>query len=98
MGSNASPGHQLLVTPVGALDCLGTAGNDLGYDDLLPHSALCTVRLLDLDMIIRLKEESNRPKDRVHLLVLRQVLLEQQREAEQERKAKRQRKKKRGKD
>src|SRR5271165_2757809 len=35
----AGTGHLNLITRFGPLDLLGTIGHDLGYQDLLPHSA-----------------------------------------------------------
>src|SRR5262245_60931827 len=32
------PGHQLLTTKFGDLDCLGVVADDKAYDDLLPHT------------------------------------------------------------
>ncbi len=81
----ASPGHQLLMTRFGALDVLGTTTGDRSYEDLLPHATEMTlrddltVRVLDLPMLIRLKEETNRDKDRVVLPILRHTLAEEQR-------------------
>ncbi len=63
------PGHQLLATSHGDLDCLGTIGEDRGYDELREHSAELTlssgrtVRVLTLPALINAKERSGRPKD-----------------------------------
>ena len=84
-----SPGHQLLLTSSGPLDLLGTVGSDLSFDDLLPHTVEWTievglrVRLLDLPMVIRLKEEAGRPKDLAVLPVLRQTLAEKLKSSEE---------------
>src|SRR5262249_13844549 len=72
-----SPGHQLLMTTAGPLDLLGTIAGDRGYEDLLPHTSVAEVRadlpvrLLDLAMLIAIKEETGRDKDRATLAVLR---------------------------
>jgi predicted nucleotidyltransferase len=80
-----SPGHQLLMTRAGPLDLLGTITGGRGYQELLPHTAildigdgLC-VRVVDLETLIRLKEEAGRDKDRAMLPVLRQMLEAQER-------------------
>ncbi len=81
----ASPGHQLLMTAHGPLDLLGCVGNGRGYDELLPHTAEVmltpdlTIRLLNLEMLIELKEETSREKDLAVLPVLRRTLEERKR-------------------
>lgn len=78
----ASAGHQNLVTRFGWLDLLGTIGRNLGYEDLLPHSATLDVgegilvRVLDLEALIAIKEELGGEKDRAVLPVLRRTLEE----------------------
>ena len=77
-----SPGHQLLVTTHGDLDCLGTVGDGQGYEDLLeraPELSLgegMSVRVIDLPTLIELKEKAGRPKDLAALPVLRATLAE----------------------
>jgi len=74
------PGHQLLSTTLGDLDCLGTIDEDRGYDELLKHSDDMTltsgrkVRVLSLPALIDAKERSGRPKDLAALPVLRATL------------------------
>lgn len=74
------PGHQLLSTTLGDLDCLGTIDEDCGYDDLLKDSDEMTlssgrtVRVLGLSALIDAKERSGRPKDLAALPVLRATL------------------------
>jgi hypothetical protein len=84
----ASPGHQLLMTRAGPLDLLGTVGatgHERGYEELLPDTYVMEViegrrlRVLDLSMVIALKEEAGRDKDRAVLPVLRRTLEERQR-------------------
>jgi hypothetical protein len=65
------PGHQLLQTRLGSVDCLGVMaldGRDADYDALLPHSSDVTVggrrlRVLTLAAYIRAKRAAGRPKD-----------------------------------
>jgi len=76
----ASAGHLNLITRYGPLDLLGTIGRDLGYEDLLPHSADLDIseglriRVLDLETLIALKEELAGEKDRAALPILRRTL------------------------
>jgi hypothetical protein len=76
------PGHQLLATTHGDLDCLGAIDQDRGYDELLAHSeemALSSgrrIRVLSLPALIDAKERSSRPKDLAALPVLRATLKE----------------------
>lgn len=78
----ASPGHQLLTTTLGDLDCLGTVGEGRSYDDLLaraPDMDLgdgLVVHVIDLPTLIELKEQAGRPKDLAVLPVLRATLAE----------------------
>lgn len=81
----ASPGHQLLMTAHGPLDLLGSVGTGRGYDELLPHTAELyikadlTVRLLHLETLIALKEETAHEKDLAVLPLLRRTLAERDR-------------------
>ena len=76
----ASPGHQLLMTRFGPLDVLGSVGAKRTYEDLLPFAVAMTVaptvsvRVLRLDWLIRLKEETGGEKDRAILPILRRTL------------------------
>lgn len=78
----ASSGHLNLITRFGPLDVLGTIGKDLGYDELIPHSAELDigqglrVRVLDLETLIAIKEELGGEKDRAALPILRRTLEE----------------------
>jgi len=78
----AGPGHLNLITRYGPLDLLGTIGRGLGHQDLLPHSAVMelgggtSVRVLDLETLIAIKEELGGEKDRAVLPVLRRTLAE----------------------
>lgn len=74
------PGHQLLVTTHGDLDCLGTVGEGQTYEDLVDRAPLMdvgdgmSVRVIDLPKLIELKEQAARPKDVAVLPVLRATL------------------------
>ena len=84
------PGHQLLTTRKGDLDCLGTigsAGHELGYDDLLPDAIEMDLgegrrcRVLALAKLIEVKRQAGRPKDLAVLPVLTATLDEINRRA-----------------
>lgn len=74
------PGHSLLKTRLGDLDCLGTIDQDRRYEDLLPLTVELEigegrkVRVLTLAALIEAKERSGRPKDLAALPVLRATL------------------------
>jgi len=74
------PGHQLLATGLGDLDCLGTIDQDRGYEELLGQTVEMkltggrVVRVLSLPALIEAKERSGRPKDLAVLPVLRATL------------------------
>jgi hypothetical protein len=80
-----SPGHQLLTTDLGDLDCLGTIDQDRGYEDLIGQTVEMklagglTMRVLSLPALIEAKERSGRPKDLAALPVLRATLEERDR-------------------
>lgn len=80
-----SPGHQLLVTRFGDLDCLGTVADGQAYEDLVdraPEMELSEgllLRVIDLPTLIELKEKTGRPKDLAALPVLRATLAETRR-------------------
>lgn len=70
---------QRLVTRFGILDVLAKIGHALTYPDLADRTHWIDVgdlrvRVLDLEMIIRSKEEANREKDRATLPLLRSAL------------------------
>lgn len=77
-----STGHQLLLTTYGPLDLLGVIGHDRDYESLLPHTVeigvgrRLRIRVLDLPMLIRTKEETAQEKDRAVLPILRRTLEE----------------------
>jgi len=76
----SSPGHQLLMTRWGPLDLLGVIGAGLGYDDLLSQTEemeiepRAKVRVLNLETLIKIKEELGHEKDKAVLAVLRRTL------------------------
>lgn len=63
------PGHQLLETTNGDLDCLGSVDDGKSYDELVAStvpiklSGDLTIRALDLATLIELKRRAGRPKD-----------------------------------
>jgi len=79
------PGHQLLTTKYGDLDCLGTIDENRGYEELLGQTVEMSlaggraVRVLSLPALIEAKERSGRPKDLAVLPVLRATLDEMKR-------------------
>ena len=73
-----SPGHQLLMTKHGPLDLLGAVQGGRGYDDLMAHTVELTlgtlsVRVLDLDTLIDLKERLGREKDLAVIAILKRT-------------------------
>ena len=74
-------GHHLLMTDVGALDVLGTVTQGRDYDKLISETveveleAALSITMLTLPMLILIKQETNRVKDRLALPVLRQLLI-----------------------
>jgi hypothetical protein len=81
----SSPGHQLVMTRFGPLDLLGVIGKDRGYDELLTNSQVMQigpgleVRVLDLSVVIKTKEETAHEKDLAMLAILRRTLDERER-------------------
>jgi hypothetical protein len=79
----SSPGHRLLLTRFGPLDLLGVIGKGHGYAELAPHAVILAieagheVRMLDLETLIRTKEEVAGEKDLAALSILRRVRDEQ---------------------
>ena len=80
-----SKGHQNLVTKYGPLDVLGEIGDGLGYEELLPRSTEMrisddvSVRVLNLEALIELKEQLGAEKDLAMLPFLRRTLEERNR-------------------
>jgi predicted nucleotidyltransferase len=79
-----SDGHHLLMTAYGPLDLLGTIGHDRAYEDLIDKTCEADlggglrVRILNLETLIAVKEETAGAKDLAVLPVLRRTLLEKQ--------------------
>lgn len=73
------PGHQLLTTDYGDLDCLGSLDDAMSYDDLLQNVAILDIegfqlQVLDLPTLIDVKRRAGRPKDLAVLPVLEATL------------------------
>jgi|ERR1041384_4233246 hypothetical protein len=74
------PGHQLLATVNGDLDCLGAVDAGKAYEDLLPFTnelALgegVMIRVLDLAKLIEIKRRAGRPKDIAVIPILEATL------------------------
>ncbi len=75
-------GHLNLLTCNGPVDLLGTIGQGLGYEELIPHSNEMDLgeglrlRVLNLEMLISLKEQLASDKDVAMLPLLRRTLIE----------------------
>lgn len=66
------------VTDAGNLDILGTPGGTAGYDDLLATATAVdlddlTVKMCDIEDLIRMKRAAARPKDLIEVEVLAAV-------------------------
>ncbi len=78
----SSPGHQLLMTRFGPLDVLGSIAQGRDYDRLISHTTPLiikrgiTVRLLSLETLIEVKQETGRAQDKAVLPILRRTLQE----------------------
>lgn len=62
-------------TDAGPLDILGTPAGTSGYDDLVRTAIplrleMGTVRVADIDSLMRMKSAAGRPKDRIELEIL----------------------------
>lgn len=72
--------HMNLITRYGWIDLLGTIGNDLAYEQLLPLSTEMDIgegmriRVLNLETIISVKEQLASEKDLAVLPLLRRTL------------------------
>ena len=79
-----SDGHMLLMTSAGPLDVLGRVTGGQTYEDLVERSRSLdlgsgmSVRILDLDALIEIKEMTGREKDIAQLPLLRRALQERQ--------------------
>lgn len=74
------PGHRLLETRLGDLDCLGAIDGDRAYEDLLPYTVEIEIadgmrcRALTLEHLIEVKRRAGRPKDLAVLPALEATL------------------------
>ncbi|MCB9585041.1 MAG: hypothetical protein H6718_06560 [Polyangiaceae bacterium] len=73
------PGQSLLTTTLGDLDCLGTLHDGRGYAELEPHTERIQdgnddLLVLDLATLIEVKTKAGRPKDRIVVPVLLELL------------------------
>jgi hypothetical protein len=78
------PGHALLQTTLGVLDSLGTIETNTTYEDVLVDTfvtevAGLSIRALTLERLIKVKEQTGRPKDLRMLPELRATLAERNR-------------------
>jgi hypothetical protein len=76
-----SSGHHLFMTRFGPLDILGTIGSGHDYQNLIDRAVMFDVdglhlHLLDLDVLIAIKEETGHDKDVAVLPLLRRTLAE----------------------
>lgn len=77
-----SDGHMLLMTSEGPLDVLGMVTGGRRFEDLALHSSQMDlgdglrVRVLDLQTLIDIKQETGREKDLAQLPLLRRTLAE----------------------
>ena len=76
-------GHLNFDTTFGPLDVLCEVSGSRGFDELVPHTVELSdfdmkLRVLDLPMLIKVKAEANRPKDRMALPILIATLDERQ--------------------
>jgi hypothetical protein len=78
----AGGGHLNLLTRLGPLDLIGTIGQNLGFEELLPRAQQMeigdgiSVHVLDLETIILIKEQLASKKDLAALPILRRTLHE----------------------
>lgn len=79
------PGHHLLVTRLGPLDLRGRIAGGKGYEELIDKAPLMEVgrglrvHVLDLEILVEVKEALGRDKDRAQLLQYRRTLEERRR-------------------
>ncbi len=72
-------GHTLLSTCFGPLDVLSIIEGGKTYDHLIEHTVNIpfrgyTIKVLDLETMIRLKKTSKDPKDKYRLPILEETL------------------------
>lgn len=77
-----TPGHHLLMTSAGPLDLLGSVTGQRGYAELLLHTVSTNpengleIKMVTLPMLITLKTEAGRNKDKLAIPILQQTLKE----------------------
>jgi hypothetical protein len=74
------PGHNLLVTSLGPLDCLGAIERGLDFEKLLPRTTELVfgghlLRVLQLSALLELKEEWTDEESKLRAAILRRTLL-----------------------
>jgi len=80
-----SPGHQLLTTTHGDIDCLGAIDEGKGYEEIAGQSTEMrlasgrSIRVLNLAALVEIKERLRRPKDLAALPILKATLDEAKR-------------------
>lgn len=78
------PGHQLLSTRLGDIDCLGQLHGGETYEELLTHSDPMplgdelSLQILRLEKLIEIKRAAGRAKDKAVLPLLEETLAVQQ--------------------
>ena len=78
-------GHHLLWTRLGPLDLLGRIAGEKGYENIIDRAALTDlghglrVHVLDLEVLVEVKEALGRDKDRAQLPEYRRTLEERRR-------------------
>lgn len=73
------PGHVLLQTRYGDVDCLGTIDEGRGYEELLPSTIVVefegrSLRLLSLREILAVKTRAGRPKDVAQIPIIQSTI------------------------
>ena len=72
-------GHVLLTTRLGPLDLLGVIEEDKSYENLIEHTVEIafrghTLRVLDLEVLIKLKRSTKDAKEKLRLPILEETL------------------------
>ena len=72
-------GHILLTTRLGPLDVLGAIEEDQSYEDLIEHTVEIAfrghiLRVLDLEVLIKLKRSTKDAKEKLRLPILEETL------------------------
>lgn len=72
-------GHNLLITDLGPLDCLGEVEGGLDYDALLPRTVALdlrgrTLRVVELELLAELKERWPDDESKLRAAILRRTI------------------------